>query len=343
DALQDTGFVLGNGAPAKLFSGFHQGVINTHFRWMKEYGIDGAFVQWFTLDGNAYRLSVAKKAKVAAELYGREFSIMIDFSATKNSNLSPACNTGPQVVECIKVTWMMAVDAGLTESPQYMKLGGLPLVTVWGFGYSHNDNMTAQDTINLLDWFHNSAPEKYRASVMGGVTSYWRTENSQQWQDAYSKFDVISPWAVAQSQDEASLNNFVNNFVIPDLKLVSQRNQKYVPVIFPGFSWYNLFNDQPKNQIPRQGGQFLWAQARAYNQLGMKSFYTAMFDEVNEGTSIMKTAATAQEAPKEFYSLTLDADGTAYPNDWYLQVSRAISQGLKTDNGFQSPSLPISP
>lgn len=342
-ALQDSGFVLGNGSPAKFFTGYDQGVINTHFRWMQEFEIDGAVVQWFTTDDTASRLSVLKMAKIAAELYGREFSVMFDFSGTKVGH--SACTTGPQVVECLKAQWMSTVDAGITTSPRYTRVNGLPLVSVWGFGYSHNDNMTAQDTLNLLDWFHNSAPEKYRAVVLGGVTTYWRTMSTDPdlWVNAFSKFDILSPWMVAQSQDEATMATFIKNWVIPDLELVSKRNQKYLPVIFPGFSWYNLFKDQPQNQIPRRGGQFIWGQARQLSQLGIKSFYTAMFDEVNEGTAIMKTAANASEAPKEFFTLTLDADGSSYPNDWYLQVSRAIARALKQSKGFESASLPITP
>jgi len=346
DSLQDSGFTLGNGSPAKFFSGYNQGVINTHFRWMSEYKIDGAFLNWFIVDGYDYRLAIAKRVKAAAEAYGREFSIMFDFSGTKASHLSPACNTGPQLVECIKTAWIGAVNAGIVSSSQYMRVNGLPLLSIWGFGYDHNDNMTAQDTINLLDWFHNSAPAQYRATIMGGVASYWRTKggpDAGQWQSAFAQFDILSPWAVAQTQDQNSITNYMRDTVTPDLQMVSQRNQKYLPVIFPGFSWYNLFKDKPKNQIPRQGGQFIWSQARALNQLGIQSFYTAMFDEVDEGTAIMKTAGSASEAPQEFYTLTLDADGRSYPNDWYLQVSRAISDGLKTNNGFQNTNLPISP
>ncbi len=46
----------------------------------------------------------------------------------------------------------------------------------------------------------------------------------------------------------------------------------------------------------------------------------AQFDEVDEGTAIFKVAKNNQELPAEGNWLTLDADGVALPNDWYLKL-----------------------
>lgn len=121
-------------------------------------------------------------------------------------------------------------------------------------------------------------------------------------------------------------------------------------MVFPGFSWSNLVklrarqgeslpNGTP-NFIPRQNGKFMWAQAYELSKLGLSSMYTAMFDEVDEGTAIFKTAATRNETPREFFSLTLDFEGQALPSDFYLQVSKKISESLK--NQYFSPSLDLS-
>ena len=40
-----TGFKLADGHPAEVFSSFNRETVLRHFRWMREYGIDGAFVQ----------------------------------------------------------------------------------------------------------------------------------------------------------------------------------------------------------------------------------------------------------------------------------------------------------
>ena len=44
-----------------------------------------------------------------------------------------------------------------------------------------------------------------------------------------------------------------------------------------------------------------------------------MFDEVNEGTAILKAAPSRADAPAQGYWLTLDADGDMLPDDWYLR------------------------
>ena len=72
-----------------------------------------------------------------------------------------------------------------------------------------------------------------------------------------------------------------------------------MPVIFPGFSWYNLRQNgqgSPKNQIPRMKGEFLWRQCYNAKAAGAEMLKIAMFDEVNEATAMFKTAARAGRA-----------------------------------------------
>ncbi len=42
-----TSFVLANGQPAYVFSSYDESTVDLHFKWMKDYGIDGAFLQRF--------------------------------------------------------------------------------------------------------------------------------------------------------------------------------------------------------------------------------------------------------------------------------------------------------
>jgi len=100
-------------------------------------------------------------------------------------------------------------------------------------------------------------------------------------------------------------------------------------VIFPGFSWHNSKrDDQPNdvmNRIPRQQGNFLWDQAVTAKAAGATMVKIAMFDEVNEGTAIFKIAPSSNATPQEAQFLTLDADGTQLPSDWYLRVADEIA------------------
>jgi hypothetical protein len=86
---------------------------------------------------------------------------------------------------------------------------------------------------------------------------------------------------------------------------------------FPGFSWNNL-NDGPFNEIPREGGTFLYNQL--YNAIdnGANIIYGAMFDEYDEATALMPTATSREHTPQELEFLTLDEDGMELPSDWYL-------------------------
>lgn len=344
-ALQDTGMYLGNGAPAKAFTSYPQEVTNLHFKWMKSYGISGAFLQWFITEPSAYRLDITKKVRASAELYGRQFSVMFDISGSK---YIASCDTGPELVACVQDRWKLLVDNGITNSPQYLRVNGLPLISIWGIGFNHNANVTYNDARNLIRWFKFDAPTAYRASVLGGVDFNWRDHTGSSiadpnWGPVYAMLDIISPWSVGRYTTDSEASNAILSRAKADVDLARSRGQKYLPVIFPGFSFHNVDTTKPLNQIKRNGGQFLWAQARAFANLGLKSTYTAMFDEVDEGTAIFKVANNSSVAPREFPTVHLGIDGLSLPSDWYLHASRIITHSLTSPSlsRFESPTLPL--
>lgn len=69
----------------------------------------------------------------------------------------------------------------------------------------------------------------------------------------------------------------------------------YQPVVFSGFSWFNLMSKRGltdhviKNEIPRQCGNFLWDQLAELKKLGFTNVFGAMFDEVDEATALFPT------------------------------------------------------
>jgi hypothetical protein len=84
---------LGNGGPATLFSSYDQQTVDTHFKWMQQYGCDTAALQRFNPFGGEgpTRDAMAAKVRQAAEQYGRKFYIMYD--ATDWTNMQSELKT----------------------------------------------------------------------------------------------------------------------------------------------------------------------------------------------------------------------------------------------------------
>jgi hypothetical protein len=109
----------------------------------------------------------------------------------------------------------------------------------------------------------------------------------------------------------------------------SERGKSYLPVTFPGFSWANLMKMRGKeaklNQVPRLGGQFLWQQARERIQGGATMLYVAMFDEMDEGTAIFKTASKVPEGTLGFVT------EESLPADHYLWLTGQLGKALRRE------------
>jgi hypothetical protein len=70
--------------------------------------------------------------------------------------------------------------------------------------------------------------------------------------------------------------------------------------------------------------------------------YVAMFDEVDEGTAMFKLAETQSQVPVQGKWVTLDADGTELPSDWYLRLGGAVTKMLRHQIGLTS-TIPFKP
>ena len=117
--------------------------------------------------------------------------------------------------------------------------------------------------------------------------------------------DLISPWTVGRYQNIPQAQNDAATYVKGDLTWCNQRGITLMPVIFPGTSFHNTEvslnrpNPDPLDQVPRKqnGVYFLHAQGQAIANLGVRTIYVAMFDEVNEGTSIFKCTQNPPSTP----------------------------------------------
>ena len=112
--------------------------------------------------------------------------------------------------------------------------------------------------------------------------------------------------------------------------MVPQPGHRLLAVVFPGFAWAN-WNGGPRNQIPREHGDFLWRQFANIRDVGIPTAYVAMFDEYDEGTAIAKAAESWFGIPTNQYFLALDADGVPVSSDFYLRLTGDAAKMLRGD------------
>jgi hypothetical protein len=335
------GFTI-RGRQAYFYTAANRKVVDRHFQWMKEHGLDGVLLQRFVTNVAARRASgdlVLKNVMEAARRHGRVFAVEYDVTG---SNLETFFDT-------LREDWAYLVnDLKVTAHPGYLRHGGKPVLSVWGMGLEEARHVPhdAETALRVVRWFQTEAPAALRATYMGGAPSRWRTLSADArkqsgWEKVYAQMDVVQPWTVGRYRNEEGADKWRREFIEPDLARTRENKQLYMPVVFPGFSWANLKKDAKPNQIPRNGGRFLWRQAANARQAGAAMLKIAMFDEVNEGTAVFKVAAKREDAPEQGFWLTLDADGEDLPSDWYLRLAGRITrmfQGKQPDYSFPARS-----
>jgi hypothetical protein len=332
-----------DGKPAYLYSAWNRKTVLRHFQWMKEYGLDGVLVQRFVgslADKRATGDVVLRNVIAGAEASGRTFAIEYDISGGRPDTFA----------QVLRDDWKYLVDdLKVTSSPNYQRHNGKPMLSVWGMGLDEPghppDNAAAAK--ELIEWFQSKAPAKYQVTYMGGTPSRWRilqgdSHKEAEWADVFKMMDIIQPWTVGRYRDNESADRWKEDMLGPDLALAARNRQFYMPVIFPGFSWHNLKQASPPNQIPRNRGEFLWRQAYNAKAAGATALKIAMFDEVNEGTAVFKVASKRRDAPDQGFWLTLDADGADLPSDWYLRLAGEITRMFHGEIPASS-QMPVNP
>ena len=251
---------------------------------------------------------------------GRTFAIEYDVSGANPATFA----------KTILDDWAYLVSQlKITDHPNYQHHQGKPLVSVWGMGLDTTNHppARAQEAKDFISAFKTS----HNVTYMGGTPARWRTLSNDarkepEWAEVYAMMDVVQPWNVGRYETLAAADSWKDIVVIPDVKRAAANGQLYMPVVFPGFSWQNLKKNNRPNQIPRLSGDFLWRQAYNAKLAGATMLKIAMFDEVDEATAIMKVVGRRDEAPAQGFWLTLDADGTTIPSDWYLLLSGEITR-----------------
>jgi len=337
----NTGLQAVDGRPIAVYSAESQAVVERHFEWMRQYGLDGIALQRFgtTLSDPVFHAEldrVLSNVRAAAEANGRVFFLEYDLSGLSSSNLN-----------IVSQDWRQLEQSGLTRSPAYLQHRGHPVLGLYGLGFNGRP-ITPEAALDLLHTLQADSAAFGGVTLMGGVPGGWRTRDGDAspdpaWDEVYRTFAVLSPWTVGRYTDLASADRWREQRLEPDMVVLRRLGIDYMPVVFPGFSWHNLQAARgvsaPLNQIPRRCGTFYWRQVQNAVAAGATTIFGAMFDEVDEGTAMFKLVAKPGDAPPNF--LTLDADGCELPSDWYLRLAGAATAVLRGNKDLLSTTLPL--
>ena len=309
DEKHPTPFRHADGSVAHVFSSMNRKTVLRHFAWMRDYGIDGVFVQRFTSEvarapGFRHSTTVLAHCREGANRFGRAYAVMYD------------TDFGAAALDQVKRDWQRLVDRmQITQDPAYLHHKGKPVISLWGFGFTHRA-WDADAARAFLDFLKND-PTYGGLTIMLGVPTWWRTLNRDcrddpAIHDVLLLADIISPWNVGRFRSPKEAVHHTKTRVKPDLAWCDQQGKDYLPVVFPGFSWHNMKPDRPLDQIPRLKGQFLWTQYVEARRVGATMVYQAMFDEMDEGTAIFKCTNDPPVGKSPF--LTYEG----LPSDHYL-------------------------
>ena len=324
----ETAFKLPDETPAKVFSSYDASTTDLHFKWMKQYGIDGVFMQRFVVSirnqkGKDNYNKILNNAVLSAEKYDRAICLMYDLSGMEAGEEDILIRDWKELCEKYKLV--------SRNNNHYVYHHGKPLVAVWGIGFNDRRKYGYEQVKKIIDFLKSEG-----CSILVGVPTHWRTLTIDAVSDTrllelVKQADIVHPWLVGR---------FNNNTYEPyrksieeDIKWCKANGKDYIPVLFPGFSWHNMKKDAPQNMIPRLGGRFFWQQVKGAVDAGAESLYLAMFDEIDEGTAFFKCTNTPPVGESSFITYEGEAP------DHYLWLAGEAAKYLRGE--LRSSRMPV--
>lgn len=324
----ETAFKLPDETPAKVFSSYDASTTDLHFKWMKQYGIDGVFMQRFVVSirnqkGKDNYNKILNNAVLSAEKYDRAICLMYDLSGMEAGEEDILIRDWKELCEKYKLV--------SRNNNHYVYHHGKPLVAVWGIGFNDRRKYGYEQIKKIIDFLKSEG-----CSILVGVPTHWRTLTIDAVSDTrllelVKQADIVHPWLVGR---------FDNNTYEPyrksieeDIKWCKANGKDYMPVLFPGFSWHNMKKDAPQNMIPRLGGRFFWQQVKGAVDAGAESLYLAMFDEIDEGTAFFKCTNTPPVGESSFITYEGEAP------DHYLWLAGEAAKYLRGE--LRSSRMPV--
>lgn len=331
------GFTYPDGSQAYLYSAQNPQVVLLHFQWMKKYGIDGVWLSEFCnhFPGGSQQydsttvLTIMKNVRTAATATGRTWAFMWDMSG-----FGPRTSKR-DVYHIIINQWKKMVDEGVTSDPRYLHHNGKPVLLIWGF---FPDRPASQpDYMDPVIDFLQS-PGKYQATLVAGVDDKWR-EGTPAFQAMLMRMTALQPWSVGRRLVDPATGYEVPDTTkwAADIAKCKANHVIFIPVINPGTHIAGPPPILPKlPTVPRRMGNYLWEQFVAASKTGViNSVFVAMFDEINEGTQIMKVT---NYPPTQFPFLTYHGA----TSDYYLRLVGVGGRMLKKHIPIPDV-IPISP
>lgn len=354
--LYDTPLKMPDGSTAQMFSSADKETIDLHFKWMKQYGIDGAIVQRFksAVESNPSSKEMIGYMLEAAKKYDRAIIIEYDLSGLgKDQDEQLIINDWNELAERYKL-----YDP--TVNPTYVWQDGKPLVGFYAVDMADANKPdrygSPKQYNHIFDSIIGRDGKVGQCSILAGVGYNWETGNGTngagdiaEWEPVLKRCSVISPWAVGRYKDKTSFTARYSQ-IKADLKWCNDNKIIYAPVAFPGFSWHNtkttwkdgvptFSDDAPYDQIPRNKGDFFWTELAAYVQWGVPSIFIAMFDEMDEGTCIFKCSHKAQ-TPIMSSDVNPDGKLLSYDDDlptgYYMFLAGSAAKWIKGATGYSS-------
>jgi glycoprotein endo-alpha-1,2-mannosidase len=325
-----TPFQFADGSPAYVFSSFDESTVDLHFKWMKEYGIDGVFMQrFFSVLESKNRLNhndkVLASAIKAANKYGVAICLMYDIGSMNDSKYHLLMEDWKHLVDDLKLT-----NQGKETS--YLFHSNKPLVAFWGISAGTRESGHIPEIFDIIEFFKND-PVYGGCSIHLGIPSRWRTLGSDtkgdpRLHEVIKQADVVHPWLVGRYNEE-SYEAYRQENIIDDVKWCRENEKAYAPTVFPGFSWYNMKPDEVSDKIPRNKGEFYWKQIAGAIESGAEMLYVAMFDEIDEGTAIMKCSHDVPVGKSIFVPIEKEV-----PSDHYLWLTGMAGKMLRGEIPF---------
>ena len=299
------------GKTLSLYDNTASGVVDLHFKWMQDYGLDGILLSRFSASGHDNK--ILSQVDAAADKYGRIYGVEWDIGQRTDTHWD----------DKIKEDYQKTVKNYIHNS-RYIKEKGKPVVAIFGIGCNAHEFATPSVAKALIQWLQGNG-----LYVIGIGPFDWRTgKSSKSFEAVFSQFDAVMPWSVGTYNGAAKFAH-QHTRLAADAQLTSSRGQDYSPIAFPGYSYGSVYKER-FNLFKRNGGTFFQSQIDYHLQLkGATFFYVAMFDEVQEGTAIYKFAANTEESCEGAQWVTADIDGVKVPGDHYITMAGHFSADAK--------------